>query len=91
MVKPICIIRAGEDAMVEVSGNKLSLYELQQLFESRLPDYHVFVIPAVNDPSEPQEYFTFQVFYEKDFTDIQYQELKNLIEQSIKNVKTTNP
>ena len=83
MSKPIVVIRVSKDAITMPSGEERPYYELGRIFEERLQDYHVFVIPNIDDPSTPQEYFTFQVFYEKDFTPIQYQELKDLVMQSI--------
>lgn len=48
---------------------------LVRSLKSAMPDYHVLVYH-----SHPTE---MQVFYEKDFTDIQYEELKVLIEEKL--------
>jgi hypothetical protein len=83
MAKPICLVTID-------SGERKDAWELcadlREVYESRMPDYHIFVIP--NFISEgPIPAMHLQVFYEKDFTEIQYEELKAMIENSIKEFK----
>lgn len=88
--KPICVVKISRGAMdgMNKSGRVTSYGEMSYDMNKMMPDYYVFVLPAKETPKEPQEEFEFQVFYEKDFTDIQYQELKELITEQIKT--TTN-
>lgn len=65
-----------------------SQYELQKVVKSiehlnmDKPDYHWFILPDYDT-----EKIYMQVFYEKDFTDIKYDELKQYIHEQIN--KTT--
>ncbi len=84
MSKPICVIKIDINRVNSGAGVNDSWGNWQRLFEDKLPDYHVFVLPQDYNYEERQELFNFQVFYEKDFTEIQYAELKQLIEDSLK-------
>jgi len=86
MPKPICVIKVDMQSDFG-TGEKANLYKLMIAFEERLPDYHVFVIPQADTPEEPKERVEFEVFCEKDFTEIQYKELKDIITDSLKNKK----
>lgn len=80
--KPIVLIKVDMQADFG-NGKKPELYKLWEAVSDRMPDYHVFVIPQKYDPSEPKEVFEFQVFYDKDFTDIDYKALSILIKESL--------
>jgi hypothetical protein len=80
--KPIVVIKADLERIKPCAHDLLA--ELTHIFSEKMPDYHVFVLPN-DDHEEPHDVLEFQVFYEKDFTDIQYQELKTLIEHSLPN------
>jgi len=80
--KPICIIKVDMNADFG-GGKRPNLLELSEAFEKRLPDYHVFVLPQADNFEEPHEPIIFQVFYEKDFTEIDYNGLKELINSSL--------
>lgn len=80
--KPICIIKI--DMMADFGGGKRpNLREIAAAMEDRLRDYHVFVLPQAVDQTEPHEPIIFQVFYSKDFTDIDYNGLKELINSTL--------
>jgi hypothetical protein len=81
MAKPICVIKVDT---VEV--NK-PLYEIQDEVQATLSDYWVFAVPFEQGKDENFEPIRFQVFYEKDFTKIQYEELKAIINDSINTTK----
>lgn len=80
--KPICLIKVDMDADFG-NGRKVSIGELMEIFQDKMPDYYVFVIPQGGDPTVPREIFEFQVFYDKDFTEIDYASLKILIQESL--------
>ncbi len=74
MAKPICLIKVQKDNQPEDIITRLN-----EILRDRMPDYYVFVIPQ-EDYTEHHDALEFQVFYEKDFTEIQYAELKQLVE-----------
>lgn len=78
--KPICVVyipfESGPNDTL-ITWSKCS--EITSDFDNRKPDYHWFFIPSLT-----HEIMEFKVFYEKDFTPIKYEELKELIQQSLK-------
>jgi len=73
MAKPICVINYDNYSLRGVSIEKMT-----DTFGEKLPDYHVICIPTLRyDLKSPP--MDFKVFYEKDFTDIQYEEIKSHI------------
>jgi hypothetical protein len=84
MPKPICVISLPENI---IEGNKTSwevCRDMMDYFEKTKPDYHWFVIP-----DEKLHTLHFEVFYEKDFTEIQYNELKEMVMSKLTKQKTT--
>ena len=85
MSKPIVVIKIDQEADL---GNGRSFYSehshIQKFLDDKLGDYHVFVVPV---GGRPDEAISLQVFYEKDFTEIQYQELKQMVLDSIQKEK----
>ena len=68
--KPILIVK------VDNSDNKFSsLHEINDIIQTNIPDYHVLAVPFRNE-DEPIQ---FEVFYPKDFKEIDYENLKELI------------
>lgn len=86
MAKPICVIYVDADRLPKGKPAWEYLRELCECYEERMPDYYIFVLPN-NSQEGPMQLFEFQVFYEKDFTEIQYAELKSMLEESIKSLK----
>ncbi len=81
MCKPIVVVKIDvETDMGNGRSFESEKLHIEKYLGDKLVDYHVFVLPIRNAGDEP---ITFQVFYEKDFTPIQYQELKDLVMQSI--------
>ena len=79
--KPICVIYLPE--VVNVGGRSINwsdCNDVQSDFSETKPDYHWFVL--IDSDARRIE---FKVFYEKDFTEIQYEELKTLIENKLSN------
>lgn len=74
MAKPICIIKY-QDELSFRNGEIASIAEVNDLFVDKFNDYHVFCFPQ----NSMDDIFAFQVFHEKDFSEIQYQELRDLI------------
>lgn len=85
MAKPICIIKLN--AIISELVNGLGLLEccrgLQTEFENKLTDYYVLVIPTYSEEGR-DEPIQFQVFYDKDFIEINFEELRELINLELK-------
>jgi len=81
MAKPICVIKV--DNRMQDSRGIAPIYEVQRLLDERLSDYHVLVVPFEQPQDEYYEPMQVQVFHEKDFTEIQYEELKRLVMESL--------
>lgn len=75
--KPICLVRFRAK---QKEGSPTAA-KLNMILSEKMPDYHVFVVPPRNYSDEEIE---FEVFYDKDFTQLQYQELKDIVEESFK-------
>ena len=72
MAKPIFIVEAPMMQTHEEVAN------VQKVLEKKLNDYHVLMVQMdVNN-------FNFKVFYDKDFTEINYNELRKLINKKLK-------
>lgn len=90
MAKPICVLSV-DGSVIEPSGDTEKIWrscsELTESLSKKMEDYHVFVIPILyhEDYVPPMD---FKVFYEKDFTEIQYEELKTIIESNVNQFKT---
>jgi hypothetical protein len=78
MPKPICVVYY--DQRVAASGKPLSPHKVAESLQDKMEDYHVFAFPK---NSEEGELVEMKVFYDKDFTPIQYEELKQLIIDSL--------
>ena len=81
MSKPILIVRVPTGICL----SKESLISIQaQVSEQVNNEYYVFVLsaPDLKTDSERTE-VKFEVFYEKDFNEVKYEELKEIIKQSL--------
>lgn len=78
MAKPICIVKYDFDNF-SIDGRVVSADELMTSLQQQMPDYYVFAIPV----HSAAEIISFQVFHEKDFTEVQYEELKKIIHTAI--------
>ncbi len=78
MTKPICLIRVPDNMYQGKNGSVSSVWELidafNELFEHQ---YFVLCVPAKTITEQGD--FKMEVFYEKNFTEIQYSELKEKI------------
>lgn len=84
MAKPICVIYIDKE-VIDIPGQTTweAVDSIREGYASHLPDYHVFVIPDFTR-DEPIPVVRFHVFYEKDFTQVQHDELKSIIEVQLK-------
>lgn len=96
MSKPICVIYLPENISIGGDGYGEAPMKLMEVFNNYFgqeppqghisndywKDYYWFCFTKY-EISEPE----FKVFYEKDFTDIQFAELKELILKSIEEMK----
>lgn len=75
MAKPICVIYYYP----EINGNRIDNSELNISMSKVMTDYYVFCVPSYRAEDGSQESLEFKVYHEKDFTEIQYAELKEII------------
>lgn len=68
--KPILIVKVDNS-----KGQFSSLHEINKMIQVNLYDYHVLSVPFVNE-NEPIQ---FQVFYPKDFQEVNFEELREII------------
>jgi hypothetical protein len=80
MIKPIAVLYVPDS--VWVNDVQTSAGDVTRSFSIAYPDYYWFVWPD----SETQTPYL-QVFHEKDFTPIQYEELLKLVEQKLEEIK----
>lgn len=84
-VKPICVIYYLPE-LFGAGGYDNGIVEINQMMEQKMPDYHVFAIPSTLSADGSCDDVRFKVFHPKDFTTIQYQELKDLIMAEIEKI-----
>lgn len=77
---PICVIKMDIESINKRNDANVELPNMQDIFEKSLPDYHVFCLPKYESPNDP---VTFEVFHEKDFTDVNFEELRKIISESM--------
>ena len=85
-VKPIVVIYYLPE-IFNIGGRIYSNNDAWELLSKYLKDYYVFCIPSNQSLDGSCEDLRLQVFHEKDFTEIQYKELKTIIEESINKIK----
>lgn len=71
--KPIFVVGVPLGTSIATSSN------IVEQIKEKLEDYYIIVYPT--NTSE----FNFQCFYEKDFNDVKYEELKAIIQQNQQN------
>jgi len=78
--KPICVVYLPENINIGRAErpNWSVCRELMDKWSEEKPDYYWFVLPDLD-----AQKIEFKVFYEKDFTEIQYEKLKILINNQI--------
>lgn len=80
--KPICVVKVDNK-----NDRLLEMFKIQEILDNRMPDYHVLVVPFEQPEEEYFEPMQIQVFHPKDFTEIQFQELKDMVIGEIKKLK----
>jgi hypothetical protein len=86
MVKPICFIKYNPEEISGAGGMKVDVSTMNKVFQDKLNDYHVIAIPSGNI----EEVINLTVYNAENFTDVEYAELKLLIETSVENLKLNN-
>lgn len=75
--KPIFIVKLPDAPSIELQQS------INDKLANKMPDYHVLVISGETH----LQTVDFQVFYEKDFNEIKYEELKQIINNSTQDRK----
>ncbi len=81
--KPIAVVYYLPELLSRPGGNMVSVYEVNEIFRDMLPDYYTLAVPSHLSADGSCEDIRLEVFYEKDFTPIQYEELKKLVLDSL--------
>lgn len=71
MIKPIFLVG------LPTSYENAAIEKIQKNIQGKLNDYHVLVYPSINVD------FDFKCFFEKDFEDVKFEELKEMVIKSI--------
>ena len=82
MAKPIAVVYVPKDLG---SGKRTSWVDCQMIieyFKNTMPDYYWLAFPDYT-----LETIKLEVFHEKDFTEIQYSELLELVSQKLKSIE----
>ena len=82
MPKPIVVIKIELSVLHNDFDN---LLVLEDIYTKRFPDYHVLCVPLRSDTEEP---VSLQVFYDKNFSDIKFHELKKYIVNLVNDFNT---
>lgn len=82
-VKPIVVIYYYQELLVTNGGKKMGITEVNEIFKEMFPEYYTLAIPSNLSTDGSCEDIRLQVFYEKDFTPIQYEELKKMVQESL--------
>lgn len=81
-VKPIMLMYYLKDI-----APTTSVYDINKVFQDKMPDYHVLCCPSKMSLDGSCEDIRLEVFHPKDFTDIQFEELKEMVMDEIKKLK----
>lgn len=84
--KPICVVYYLPD-LLTTNGEIKNVGHVNEALKNMFPDYYVLAVPSHQSADGSCEDIRLQVFYEKDFTEIQFQELQTLIINSINDLK----
>ena len=86
-VHPICVIYYLPDLFIKPVGTMLPVYEVNEMMRKILEGYHVLAVPSNQSADGSCEDVRLEVFHPKDFTDIQLNELKELVLSEINKLK----
>jgi len=82
MPKPIIVIKLELEVL---RGDLDNLLIMEDIYSKRFHDYHVLCVPVRTNSDEP---VLLQVFYEKNFSQIRFEELKKYIVNLINDFNT---
>ena len=81
--KPILLMYYLPAGFLGKGGREISATEMNDMLHERFQDYYTLAVPSNQSADGSCEDIRLQVFYEKDFTPIQYEELKKMIMDSL--------
>jgi hypothetical protein len=88
-VKPIVVVYYLPEAISPPSGRIIPVYEVNTEVRNLFPDYLTLAVPSRMSLDGSCEDIRLEVFHPKDFTEIQYEELKTLLEAKLEQLKPT--
>lgn len=80
--KPICVMYYLPDAILG-----LSVREINENMQLKFSDYHFLALPSCQSADGSCEDVRLEVYHAKDFTESNYEELKNLILAQLEELK----
>lgn len=86
-VKPILLIYYLPDLFTKSGGKLQHVSDVNINMQGKFNDYHVLAIPSQQSADGSCEDVRLQVFHPKDFTEIQFQELRDMVIKEIDNLK----
>lgn len=86
MAKPICLVSVFVQDIPDMSF-ETQMYTLQSALDDRFEDYHVLVIPAKHDQ---KDIIQMEVIYKRDFTLAQFDEIKEIVIERLKDINNSN-
>lgn len=81
MAKPIALLKINTTVLPKIDGDLIT-----EILEGKLHDYYILVLPSTCI----KDIFELQVFYDKDFTEVQHEELKALVKDAMDKAKEEN-
>lgn len=85
MIKPICVIYYLPELFKNTHGPLVR--DMNEAMRKIFPDYNVLAIPSKMSADGSCEDVRLQVFHPKDFTEIQFQELSDMVMKEIEKLK----
>ena len=85
MAKPIALFYYPDFMFDESNGERKGVSEIIQAFNKMMPDYYWLFFPNHNI-----KFPKLQVYFEKDFTDVEYDEIIEKINRKIDSLKPKN-
>ncbi len=79
-VKPILVLYYLPESM----SPNTTVRGVNDMMDARFPDYHTLAVPSRMSLDGSCEDIRLEVFHPKDFTEIQFQELKDMVMEEFK-------
>jgi hypothetical protein len=85
--KPICVMYYLPDAIAGGSGQIPDIGKINDFMQAKFSDYHFLAVPSNQSADGSCEDVRIEVYHAKDFTESNYEELKQLILTQLEELK----